>query len=166
MYSQPCDGINGLAARANVAHGRGVGSPYPASRPSYSRWTHPLAGDCDHGKQSVGEALVYSRLAAPLGRSTSSPRLAGGPLPASFLTSQPADDSGTDCSDMHETRLSPVDKMCRDGFALSEILSHSMPLHCRSRALKHLDSPWFHSRRWELNGGGFAKQQNGVAAHV
>lgn len=60
MRQEPRDGINGLAAQVNAAHGRGVG--HPIRHPARFNSCRPpsSAGVCDHGKQSVGEAQVYS----------------------------------------------------------------------------------------------------------
>lgn len=111
MRQEPRDGINGLAAQVNAAHGRGVGHPirHPAR---FNSCRHPSSvGVCDHGMKSVGEAQVYSASLPP----------SSGAFPLDVYSSP---------------QLAPVDSGAYFGGSVAqfaEIFTHGMPLHKPSR---------------------------------
>lgn len=164
--------IDGLAAQVNAAQW-GVGFPssaFPTSVDAGPPLNSPAVGGVRyHVAQYVG-GVAYSDApnALRLIRALSvhgSPQDLSEVNPSLFfgLRAELPHDTGRHTADAHEIRLRPLHERTLGNGPLSEISCHCLNSRKPSRAFKHLDSPWFHCRRWELSAEVFACQKKGFA---
>lgn len=174
MYSQPSDGINGLAASAyatqwgagycsDPSFPRRVRAGTPGNSPAVGGVRYHVAqyvggvaySDAPNALRLIGACSVHSR--SPQELREVSPSLffgSGAELPR---------DAGADCADGNKVRLPLLNNRAVGNGSLSEIFRQCLVSRKPSQTLKHLDSYRFHCRKEERTGESVAWLEKGFA---